>query len=56
MPAKFDRCVNRLRQQGYSLDKSFAICQVSVNKAKVKNPGGKKPEDKEEKREKEEKE
>ena len=42
MPAKFDRCVKRLRDQGASMDKAFAICQVSVNKAKTKNSGGKK--------------
>jgi hypothetical protein len=40
MPAKFDRCVKHLRDQGASMDKAFAICQVSVNKAKVRNPGG----------------
>jgi hypothetical protein len=43
MPAKFDRCVKHLRDKGASLDKAFAVCQVAVNKAKVRNPGGKPP-------------
>lgn len=43
MPKKFEDCVRDLRDKGYSLEKAYAICQVSVNKAKVRNPGGNPP-------------
>lgn len=36
MPEKLDRCVKKLRAQGYSQSKAYAICKAAMKKNKKK--------------------
>lgn len=39
MPAKLDRCVDKLKKKGYSEDKAWAICVESTGYKKKKGGG-----------------